>query len=80
MPVVGHDLVAIDVHTHPQTEEFIAAMGARHTQMGAHFGTERPPVSFAEQADAVSRPQDDGRHRELRRRDHESASRARRTT
>ena len=45
------DLVAIDVHTHPQTDEFIAAMGTRHTQMAAHFGRERPVVSFAEQAD-----------------------------
>ncbi|MFE6996511.1 amidohydrolase family protein [Microbacterium sp. NPDC057659] len=45
------DLVAIDVHTHPQTEEFIAAMGSRHTQMAKHFGRERPIVSFAEQAD-----------------------------
>ncbi|MBM7502605.1 amidohydrolase family protein [Agromyces aurantiacus] len=45
------DLVAIDVHTHPQTEEFLAAMGARHQQMAKHFGRERPVVSFAEQAD-----------------------------
>lgn len=45
------DLVAIDVHTHPQTEEFINAMGNRHKQMAAHFGRERPIVSFAEQAD-----------------------------
>jgi hypothetical protein len=28
------DLVAIDFHTHPQTEEMLAAMGARRTQMG----------------------------------------------
>ncbi len=35
------DLVAIDVHTHRQTEEFIAAMGQRHSQMSAHFGRER---------------------------------------
>lgn len=46
------DLVAIDVHTHPQTEEFIAAMGARRGQMAKHFKRERPVVSFAEQADA----------------------------
>lgn len=45
------DLVGIDVHTHPQTEEFLAAMGARRRQMGSHFGKERTPVSFAEQAD-----------------------------
>lgn len=46
------DLVAIDVHTHPQTEEFLAAMGARRQQMASHFKRERPVVSFAEQADA----------------------------
>jgi predicted TIM-barrel fold metal-dependent hydrolase len=46
------DLVAIDVHTHPQTEEFLAAMGGRRTQMARHFGRDRPVVSFAEQADA----------------------------
>ncbi|GII90512.1 amidohydrolase family protein [Sinosporangium siamense] len=45
------DLVAIDVHTHPQTEEFLAAMGRRRGQMGSHFGKERTPVSFAAQAD-----------------------------
>lgn len=45
------DIVAIDIHTHPQTEEFLAAMGARRRQMGEHFGEERDPVSFAEQAD-----------------------------
>lgn len=45
------DLVAVDVHTHPQTEEFLAAMGARRQQMGEHFGEERKPVSFAGQAD-----------------------------
>ncbi|MFI6292481.1 amidohydrolase family protein [Nonomuraea sp. NPDC050790] len=42
---------AIDVHTHPQTEEFLAAMGRRRGQMGAHFGKERTPISFAAQAD-----------------------------
>lgn len=45
------DVVAIDIHTHPQTEEFLAAMGARRRQMGEHFRQERRPVSFAEQAD-----------------------------
>jgi predicted TIM-barrel fold metal-dependent hydrolase len=45
------DVVAIDIHTHPQTEEFLAAMGARRRQMGEHFKSERTPVSFAEQAD-----------------------------
>ena len=45
------DLVAIDIHTHPQTEEFLAAMGARRRQMGEHFGQERTPVSFEEQAE-----------------------------
>lgn len=42
---------AVDVHTHPQTEEFLAAMGRRRGQMGSHFGKERTPVSFAAQAD-----------------------------
>ncbi|MEV0583275.1 amidohydrolase family protein [Nonomuraea sp. NPDC050310] len=42
---------AVDVHTHPQTEEFLAAMGQRRAQMGSHFGKERRPVSFAAQAD-----------------------------
>lgn len=45
------DVVAIDIHTHPQTPEFLAAMGARRQQMGEHFGDERTPVSFAEQAE-----------------------------
>ncbi len=45
------DVVAIDIHTHPQTEEFLAAMGARRRQMGEHFRQERRPVSFGEQAD-----------------------------
>lgn len=45
------DAVAIDVHTHPQTEEFLAAMGTRHKQMAQHFKQERPVVSFAAQAD-----------------------------
>jgi uncharacterized protein len=45
------DVVAIDIHTHPQTEEFLAAMGARRRQMGEHFGNERTPVSFDEQAE-----------------------------
>ena len=49
---IADDIVAIDVHTHPQTAEFIAAMGSRHAQMSKHFGRERPVVSFAEQADA----------------------------
>ena len=46
-----NDLVAIDMHTHPQTEEMLAAMGARRRQMGQHFGKERTPVPFAEMAD-----------------------------
>jgi predicted TIM-barrel fold metal-dependent hydrolase len=50
--VTPSDLVAIDVHTHPQTEEFLAAMGPRHAQMSRHFKQERPVVSFAAQADA----------------------------
>src|SRR5690606_23626080 len=48
---VPSKLVAIDVHTHPQTEEFLVAMGKHRTQMGKHFGAERKPVSFAAQAD-----------------------------
>lgn len=51
MPKLAPGTVAIDVHTHPQTAEFLAAMGARAKQMGSHFGKERTPVSFAEQAD-----------------------------
>ena len=51
MPLHIDDVVAIDIHTHPQTEEFLAAMGARRRQMGEHFKNERTPVSFAEQAD-----------------------------
>lgn len=48
---IPDDLIAIDAHTHPQTEEFLAAMGSRHQQMAKHFGRKRPVVSFAEQAD-----------------------------
>ncbi|MCU1431476.1 MAG: 4-hydroxyphenyl-beta-ketoacyl-CoA hydrolase [Actinotalea sp.] len=44
-------IVAIDAHTHPQTEEFLVAMGPRREQMGEHFGRERTPISFAAQAD-----------------------------
>ncbi len=51
MPLHIDDVVAIDIHTHPQTEEFLEAMGARRRQMGEHFKNERRPVSFAEQAD-----------------------------
>jgi predicted TIM-barrel fold metal-dependent hydrolase len=51
MRTIGADITAIDVHTHPQTEEFLAAMGARRKQMGSHFGKERVAVSFAEMAD-----------------------------
>src|SRR6266581_9769665 len=52
MPLARADVVAIDMHVHPQTEEFVASMGPRATQMAAYFG--RPadkPVSFAELAD-----------------------------
>ena len=51
MPLHIDDVAAIDIHTHPQTEEFLSAMGARRRQMGEHFKNERKPVSFAEQAD-----------------------------
>ena len=43
--------VAIDIHVHPQTEEFLKAMGPRAQQMAKYFGRERKPVSFAELAD-----------------------------
>lgn len=46
---------AVDLHVHPQTEDFLAAMGARRGQMGSHFGKERTPVSFAELADDYRR-------------------------
>lgn len=49
---IPKDLVAIDVHTHPQTEEFLAAMGARRSQMAKHFKRQQEVVSFAAQADA----------------------------
>jgi uncharacterized protein len=48
---VNDDIVAIDIHTHPQTEEFLAAMGARRRQMGEHFGSERVAVPFEQQAE-----------------------------
>jgi len=50
MRSIPANITAIDVHTHPQTEEFLAAMGARRTQMGSHFGKERVAVSFDEMA------------------------------
>ncbi len=51
MPLAPADVVAIDVHVHPQTEEFINAAGARGAQMAAYFGRERKPVSWEEMAD-----------------------------
>ena len=51
MLTIPSTITAIDVHTHPQTEEFLAAMGPRRAQMGRHFGRERAVVSFAEMAD-----------------------------
>jgi uncharacterized protein len=52
MPLASADVVGIDVHVHPQTEEFIQAMGPRAAQMAAYFGSsERNPVSFAALAD-----------------------------
>jgi predicted TIM-barrel fold metal-dependent hydrolase len=52
MPLHPDDVVAIDVHVHPQTEEFIRAMGPRAAQMSAYFGRPvRQPVSFAALAD-----------------------------
>jgi predicted TIM-barrel fold metal-dependent hydrolase len=52
MPLHPDEVVAIDVHVHPQTEEFIRAMGPRAAQMSAYFGRPvRQPVSFAALAD-----------------------------
>ena len=51
MPSVPEGTIAVDAHVHPQTEEFLAAMGARRKQMGSHFGKERVAVSFDELAD-----------------------------
>jgi predicted TIM-barrel fold metal-dependent hydrolase len=52
MPLHPDAVVAIDVHVHPQTEEFIRAMGPRAEQMSAYFGRAvRQPVSFAALAD-----------------------------
>src|SRR5579871_5219085 len=52
MPLHPDEVVAIDVHVHPQTEEFIQAMGPRAAQMSAYFGRPvRQPVSFAALAD-----------------------------
>src|SRR5215204_3532055 len=52
MPLAAGDVVAIDIHVHPQTEEFISAMGPRAAQMAAYFGqAERKPISFAALAD-----------------------------
>lgn len=45
------DLLGIDIHVHPKTEEFIRATGARATQMAAYFKRENKPVSFEELAD-----------------------------
>jgi predicted TIM-barrel fold metal-dependent hydrolase len=38
--------VAIDIHVHPQTEEFVRGMGARRKQMAGHLKKERPAISF----------------------------------
>jgi uncharacterized protein len=52
MPLAAGDVVAIDIHVHPQTEEFISAMGPRAAQMAAYFGQpDRKPISFAALAD-----------------------------
>ncbi|HEY1291479.1 MAG TPA: amidohydrolase family protein [Chloroflexota bacterium] len=52
MPLAPADVVGIDVHVHPQTEEFLQSMGPRAAQMAAYFGqSERKPVSFAALAD-----------------------------
>lgn len=49
-PTVSSDIVAIDIHVHPQTAEFLAAMGARAKQMGERF-KERVPISFDDLAE-----------------------------
>jgi predicted TIM-barrel fold metal-dependent hydrolase len=52
MPLAPNQVVAIDIHVHPQAEEFLNAMGPRAAQMAAYFGRpERKPVSFAALAD-----------------------------
>ncbi|MGH3401961.1 MAG: amidohydrolase family protein [Streptosporangiaceae bacterium] len=45
------DLVAIDIHTHPQVPEMQRAVGARIKQMEQYFGRSREAVSFAEMAE-----------------------------
>ena len=45
------ELKAIDIHTHPQTEEMLQAAGLRGQQMARYFGRQRQPVSFQEMAD-----------------------------
>lgn len=45
------DVRAIDIHIHPNTEEFIRAAGARAEQMARYFQQANTPVSFQELAD-----------------------------
>jgi predicted TIM-barrel fold metal-dependent hydrolase len=51
MPLAASEVVAIDVHVHPQTEEYLKAMGPRAEQMAQYFGQPREAVSFAALAD-----------------------------
>jgi predicted TIM-barrel fold metal-dependent hydrolase len=48
----GVDIVAVDVHVHPRSAEFVAAMGPRAQQMSAYFGREERVVSLDELADS----------------------------
>jgi uncharacterized protein len=45
------EVQAIDIHVHPQTQEFIDAAGPRAAQMAAYFGRERKAVSWEEMAE-----------------------------
>jgi len=51
MPLAASEVVGIDVHVHPQTEEYLKAMGPRAEQMAQYFGQPREAVSFATLAD-----------------------------
>jgi hypothetical protein len=50
--MLADDIVAIDIHTHPQTEDFLRRLGPRAEQMARYMGSALRPVSFEEQADA----------------------------
>lgn len=48
---IPREVEAIDIHVHPQTEEFVRGMGARRQQMAGHLKKERPAVTFDALAD-----------------------------